>query len=264
MAMTGPRKLIFTPYDTTVAALTLDKSDFFVTYETSLAGSVPTRALTLNNCWNRIDSGAWGQTRRVAAEDYVKSLQWTYVGQRGVLVVDTGGFARTFNNVQFSGVALEQVDNNMMVEFSITFTEWLGSASGLQIARSLQWGADGDADKIVVSSLNLTVNYFRRDRTVFKEVFRSAPIRVENGPSESILQINALEEPITGSTPLLRRQTAEARFTQWAYTEIGRARALKLDGVSKGTLHLRSVTPGDLTLPDTVLYSLEFVGAYGS
>jgi hypothetical protein len=140
----------------------------------------------------------------------------------------------------------------------------IGPSGGRQIARTFQWGEDADLDKIVVNSRNLLVRWFRQDTTTFKPVFRASPVRVVNGPSTSTMVLSGIEEAISGSSPLSGRQVIEAKYTAWAYTEIGSARRMMIDGIPHGTLHLRDVRPGALDLPDAWTWELEFVGAYAT
>ena len=108
------------------------------------------------------------------------------------------------------------------------------------------------------------VEYIGGDRTVFKDVFRAAPIRVPSGPITKTVAVSAIVESIAASTPLARRQKAEAEVKAWAWDRLGTEGVLKIDGVSLGTAHLATVQPSNLELPDAVVFDLEFITGYGS
>jgi hypothetical protein len=144
-----------------------------------------------------------------------------------------------------------------MIEYSLQF-EYPISSGGVQIARTLQFGAKP------LNAQNFICQYLKQDETKFQPVFRAAPIRIPSGPPLKVLKVTAIKAAVAGATALARRQAAEAEMQSWAWDYIGNQGLLYIDGINKGTYHLRAANPGDLSLPDAMTFDLEFVTGYGT
>ena len=109
------------------------------------------------------------------------------------------------------------------------------------------------------------VQYSSNDRTVFKPVFRAAPIRIPSGPSDVTISITPLIAIVgTGDTALLTRKKQEEFLKEWVEDFVGQQGTLEIDGEDLGTAHLLGVTPSNMTMPGRASVRMEFATGYGS
>lgn len=252
---TGPRTWRFSVPE--VGCLGVENTDFWIEYTTSADGSL---AAVLHAIW---DAGSLdvleGLAKRVELEDRLKELRHTYETLRGDLVVDEGtSYERLIRGVQLASVSLKEGKSIAALEYDLTFAIGIAGLGMKSIARDIQFSG------LDVSAGNFLVEYAAQDRTVFKEVFRAASIRVPGGPSDKAILVTAIVEGISAGTDLGRRQQAEDKIKKWAWEQTGSEAELKIDGVSLGTAHLLSVQPSNMELPDALVYQLAFVSGYGS
>ncbi len=259
-SMDGIRDIKFT---TGVGTLTLENTDFYVTYTAQRQGDQTELGMVLNEVWEHSDWDikAYGLERRVNVEDRFELIQHTFVGQKGTLELDfnTPALKKTYTNITLNAVGPNLDDHNQLFEYNMEFLYPLsGLGSAAEIARTFKFGAYA-----TVNALNFAVATLEEDRTVFKRVFRAAPMRVIAGPSLTMIKLLAIREQTTGGTDLAKRQDAESEIATWS-ARTGETGTLLVDGGSKGTCHLRKATPSDLELPDSVTYELEFLKDYST
>lgn len=253
--MSGLRKWRFTAG----TAVYKEETDFWLEYKGEAQQSgAPVLGVVLHSIWEALDLTQTALARRVAAEDRFQALVWNFTGRSGLLEVDYDTTnARSFSGITLRAVSPVEQEGNGLIEYDLAFDYPLSAAGGgLQIARTIQFGAKP------LNAQNCILIPSQADRTVFKDIFRAAPIRIASGPALKTLKVTAIREAVAGDTDLAKRQAIEAEFQAW--TDLtGNSGLLYVDGVSRGAHHLRNVTPGDLTLPDALTFDLEFVYGYG-
>ncbi len=251
----GPRKWQFLVPE--VGCFGIENTDFWVEYTANVDGTL---SAILHAVW---DAGSHrdltGLAKRVELEGRLEELRHTFETLRGDLLIDAGtAFEKLIRGVQLSGVTLNEGKTNAALDYDVTFVIGLAGLGMRGIARDLEFGAS------VLNAANFLVEYAGSDGTVFKDVFRAAPIRVPTGPTLKSVFVSAVVESVAATTPLGRRQKTEAIVKEWAWNRLGTEGELKIDGASLGTAHLASVQPSNLELPDAVVYDLEFLTGYGS
>lgn len=251
----GPRKWRFLVPE--VGCFGMENTDFWVEYTANVDGTL---SAILHAVW---DAGSHrdltGLAKRVELEGRLEELRHTFETLRGDLLIDGGtAYEKLIRGVQLSAVTLNEGKTNAALDYDVTFVIGLSGLGMNSIARDLEFG---DA---VLTAANFLVEYAGSDGTVFKDVFRAAPIRVETGPTLKSVLVSAVVESVAATTPLGRRQKTEAIVKEWAWNRLGSEGELKIDGASLGTAHLASVQPSNLELPDAVVYDLEFLTGYGS
>ncbi len=251
----GPRKWRFLVPE--VGCFGIENTDFWVEYTANVDGTL---SAILHAVW---DAGSHrdlaGLAKRVELEGRLEELRHTFETLRGDLLIDEGtAYEKLIRGVQLSGVTLNEGKTNAALDYDVTFVIGLSGLGMRGIARDLEFG------EAVLTAANFLVEYAGSDTTVFKDVFRAAPIRVETGASLKSVLVSAVVESVAASTPLGRRQKTEAIVKEWAWNRLGSEGELKIDGASLGTAHLASVVPSSLELPDAVVYDLEFLTGYGS
>ncbi len=251
----GPRKWQFLVPE--VGCFGIENTDFWVEYTANVDGTL---SAILHAVW---DAGSHrdlaGLAKRVELEGRLEELRHTFETLRGDLLIDAGtAYEKLIRGVQLSGVTLNEGKTNAALDYDVIFVIGLSGLGMRAIARDLEFG---DA---VLTAANFLVEYSGSDSTVFKDVFRAAPIRVPTGPALKSVFVSAVVESVAASTPLGRRQKTEAIVKEWAWNRLGTEGELKIDGASLGTAHLASVLPSNLELPDAVVYDLEFLTGYGS
>lgn len=254
-SMTGARKWRFT---SGLDVAFMEATDFWLDYraEAREDGQV-LLGVTLRSCWEHSDfSSPAGIARRFYIEERLRVLTHTFTGKKGTLEIDYGtAQAKAFAAITFKGVSPELARSNELLKFDLAFEYPLGSASS--IARTISFAGHN------LSAENFLVEYSKDDPTVFKEVFRAAPVRVPAGPGLKRLIITAIKKSVSGADALAKRQAGEAEVKGWAWDRLGNAGALILDGTNNlGTCHLREVRASDLNLPDAVIFELVFVTGY--
>lgn len=265
LKMDGVRSWLFTPNDNAIQPVGMQETDFCIQYGAQTDGSKSNLTLDLAFAWEHSDLSLKGRAQRSYIEDRMKLLQWTYVGQKGTLLIDDGtAEERTVADITLMAVNPSMNDNNGLLEYTLSFAfPEIGSGGTVKFARGLQFGADADPLRIISTAENFVIIETREDRTVFKDLFRASPVRVPNGPSLINVKITGIIEE-TASKDLAGRKGAEAVIATWA-AFIGQAKELKLlapEASSLGVHHLRSVQPGSLELPDSFTFDLEFVRGY--
>jgi hypothetical protein len=262
----------------TVGAATYEATtDFWVEYQNS--GDPPAFAIVLHSVWERLGVlAAVGLPKRAAVEDRLQALV-NVAGREGTLVIDDGEPSeKTFSKVTLQPIDPQQADNNLMLEYDLTFSKAAGA--GQLLARkwtatayeNLNPGAEPDGTDMGSDTDFLIVTQTQDDRTVFKDVFRGAPVRIPSGPAIKVITLTGIRQQITAPSPdtlLKRRQAAEALIADML-PNVGKQFDLLIDedlpnpgdGVDLGRVHLRAVRPGRLDLPDAVTYDLEFVSGY--
>jgi hypothetical protein len=259
--MEGVRDIRFT---SGVQVFTLEKTDFWIEYTASPRsdGNQSELGMTLHSVWEHADfTVAKGHARREYVEERFKDMIWDFVGLTGTLEIDfnTPALAHTLSGIRFNNVSISLGDLNEGLEYDLEFKYPVDGFGGqAEIARSFQFGAYA-----AVNSANLIVRTEMEDRTSFKRIWRAAPVRVENGPGLKTVKLEAIRKATAGATALAKRQDTEAEISTWA-GRVGESLDLKVDTVSRGTHHLKRVSPGELDLPDAVTYALEFVTGYSS
>lgn len=258
--MDGIRSYSFTVSG--VGILELEDTDFWLEYTASSSDDDRVElGVKLNAVWEHSDwDTVQGLGRRQYVEDRFYDIMWNYVGQRGVLTVDVGSSSESsFIDIKLLNASIELGEFNDLFEYSLEFGYPLSGQFGdAQIARSYEFASYGST-----SVSNLFVSRSKEDRTVFKPIYRAAPIRVPCGPSLTTIKLSEIVQATTGITSLAKRQNAESKISTWI-GRIGEVGTLKVDGASQGTCHLQNVEENDLSFPDSVVYSLVFVGGYGS
>ena len=239
-------------------AVVLEGTDYWVEYTASRLESGAALGIRLKEIWERADTTvAQGIERRVYIEDRLKALRWDHVGKKGLLELDFGTpQARSFSNITLLNIvgALEAFNDSM--EYELDFQYPVGSG-GIDVPRTVEF------DGKTVNALNFLVVYNKQDRTIFKPLFRAAPVRVPAGPGIETITVTAVKQAIAGASDLLRRQAVETGFKEWTDKK-GDNGELKLDFVSVGTeIHLSDVRPSALVLPDALVYELVFLKGYG-
>jgi hypothetical protein len=193
-------------------------------------------------------------------EERLQEIKWNFVGKTGTLTIDADtDQEKVFTDITLDEVSVPLEEFNDSMEYELSFSFPLSSGGGTEIARTLEF----DGTKLVNAD-NFIVEWTKEDRTVFKPVFRAAAMRVPAGPGLSTIRIQALKDGVTGASALIKRQAIEAEILDWNDNYVGEEGDLEIDAISVGTCHLRSVSPSDLTLPDALVYELEFVTGYGA
>jgi hypothetical protein len=255
--MPGPRSWLFASGGESVG---MEETDFRVEYraERKSSGHVEL-SIALLGCWEHYDwGGEGGVARRFLEEERFRETVWGFVGRRGTLSVDAG----TPRSKDFEGATLLSVVPSAgrgggLPAWDAIFG-WPLSRAGAETARTLSFrGREVEARAFVVQ-------YLSEDRTKFREIFRAAPVRVPSGPPLRIVKVSAIVRDAEGETPLERRAAAEAEIRSWTWELVGEEGELSIDGEPLGAAHLRSCAPSELTLPDAVVYDLEFVSGYAS
>lgn len=251
----GPRKWQFLVPE--VGCFGIENTDFWVEYTANVDGTL---SAILHAVW---DAGSHrdltGLAKRVELEGRLEELRHIFETLRGDLLIDAGtAYEKLIRGVQLSGVTLNEGKTNAALDYDVTFVIGLAGLGMRGIARDLEFGES------VLNAANFLVEYAGSDGTVFKDVFRAAPIRVPTGPTIKSVLVSAVVESVSASTPLGRRQRTEAIVKEWAWNRLGSEGELTIDGESLGTAHLASVQPSNLELPDAVVYDLEFLTGYGS
>jgi len=245
-----------------VGTLELEDTDFWLEYTASSSDDDRVElGVRLNAVWEHSDWDiAQGLGRRQYVEERFYDIMWNYVGQRGVLTVDVGSTdEHSFLDIKLLNANIELNEFNNLFEYSLEFAYPLSGQFGdTQLARSYEFASYG-----VTNVSNLFVSRSMQDRTVFKPIYRAAPIRVPCGPSLTTIKLSEIVQATSGATPLAKRQNAESKISTWI-GRIGGVGTLKVDGSSQGTVHLQNVEENDLSFPDSVVYSLVFIGGYGS
>ncbi len=235
----------------------LDPTDFFVTYEAAEQNEQTELNLLLNSVWEAA-SADFGLARRQEFEARLRDLAWNFTGKKGILTIDkglTGVVVHT--DITFRAIEITEADNNAKLEYSIRFGFPISESQGTEIARTGSFdGDDFDADNFIIENA-------RQDRTVFKDVYRSAPVRVPTGSGIQEVRVTGIKQAVTGVTDLARRQAAEDEVKVWT-ERIGNEGALIIDGIGLGTAHLTEAVPDDLTLSDAVVFTLLFLKGYSS
>lgn len=256
-SMTGARKWRFIEGLNVVG---IEDTDFLVDYKAEARDDgQAVLGVALRSVWEHSDwTSAPGLARRFYIEERFRVLTLNFVGKKGTLDIDYD----TPRAKQFTGIVLKTVDpqkkdDNNLIIYDVGF-EYPVTSNGIEIARDLQFSTKN------FTAQNYFVEYGREAQTVFKPVFRAASIRVPGGPGLKIIHITAVKRSVSGASALAKRQAAEAEVKDWAWNWTDQQGELKIDGTSLGTCHCRSVSPSDLTLPDAVVYELEFVTSYGS
>ena len=154
-----------------------------------------------------------------------------------------------------SGVNASVNDNNSAIIYELVFDP----GAAFHVARSLVFKGRR------VNASDFLVQYGSADRTVFKDVFRAAPIRIPSGPPAVTISITPLIAIVgAGDTALLTRQKQEEFLKEWTEDFVGEEGTLEIDGVDKGTAHLLGVTANSLTMPGRASVRMEFATGYGS
>jgi len=251
----GPRKWQFLVPE--LGCFGVENTDFWVEYTANLDGTL---SAILHAVWDAGSGTALiGVDKRVELENRLEELRHTFETLRGDLLIDEGtSWEKLIRGVQLSSVSLKEGKTNAALDYDLTFVIGLAGLGMRSIARSLEFNTD------VLNAGNFLIEYAGGDRTVFKDVFRAAPIRVPSGPATKTVFVSAIVESIAAATPLARRQKAEQTLKDWAWDRLGTEGELKVDGVSLGTAHLAGVHPSNLELPDAVVFDLEFLTGYGS
>ena len=240
-----------------VGCLGVENTDFWIEYTSNQDGTL---SAILHAVW---DAGSRttlsGVAKRVELEGRLEELRHTFETLRGDLLIDQGtAYEKLIRGVQLSSVALKEGKTNAALDYDLTFVVGLADIGMRSIARTLEFGAH------VLNAGNFLVEYTGGDRTVFKDVFRAAAIRVPSGPVTKSILVTAIVESVAASTPLARRQKVEQKAREWAWDILGEEGELKVDGVTVGTAHLAGVQPSRLELPDAIVFDLEFRAGYGS
>jgi len=240
-----------------IGVLSLEGTDFWLEYRAEGGASSAVLGVVLHGVWEGSNLALPALARRKAAEDRLKVLTWDYINATGLLEIDYGtAYARSLSGITLTGLAPAEVSSNVMLEYDLEFSFPLAQG-GLQIARSLQFAAKP------MSAQNFILHYIKPDETTFQPVFRAAPIRIPGAVPLKTLRVTAIKQSIPGANDLARRQAVEAEFQDWSWNLKGNQGLLIIDGVNKGTFHLRDVIASDLSLPDAIAFELEFVTGYG-
>lgn len=254
--MTGTRKWEFKVGTSTIE---MESTDFYLEYSAEARddGRV-LLGVTMRACWEHSDFNYAGLARRIYVEDRLQDLAWTLSGQKGTLTLDKStAQERVLSNITLKGLSPQLSKSNELLKYDLQF-EYPLYSEGQRIARTLTFNERG------LNAENFIVHYVREDRTAFTPVFRAAPIRIENGPGLKTILVTAIRQDVAGATDLAKRQAIEAEIKAWAWNHQGVSAELILDGSSAGTCHLREIRPSDLSLPDAVVFEMEFVTGYGS
>lgn len=245
----------------------MEYTDYAVSYPSTFSPPNPNvMGVSLTGTWQQLDTENSPFERRIEKEEFLQT--WSALkGQIGTLDVafqwdstwlDFGAF--TYNRLTLKDVQFNEILNNAVVQYTLVF-EWAVNAL---VARSLQFGADDDEDKVVLNAMNFIVEPGKEtDRTSFVPVWQAAPVRIENGPALKTLKITVLQGITPTGTALAMRRACEAAVRNWAWMQKGRARPLKLDADEAFDAHLKDVRVTNLTLPEAVAYELDFVTGYG-
>lgn len=244
----GCRDITFTTEDGEVH---LSATDFYITYDPALYGGV---VMTLNAVWEAVGlDQEWGLPRREAIESELRHLA-KMIGKYGTLKIGPT-YEHEYDKMTLSGVQVEVADNNTAIVYSISFNP----EESYLLSRSIVFdGKRIDAQEFFVAQT-------RDDRTVFKDVFRAAPLRIEAGPNLTRVRITGLIA-ITGDaeSSLAVRQRTETFLKEWSTIWQGTEGTLEIDGEEVGTAHLVNVEPSDLSIPGRIALSLDFATDYGS
>lgn len=262
----------------TVGAATYTvETDFWVEYKA--AGDPSRLGIVVHAAWERIGLLASTQlARRQAAETRLLELS-DLVSRQGTLKVDDGETGdRTFFRVVLESINHLQVDNSKMVEYDLNFAYPIG-AGGTSIVRKFfaeayinpNPGNPPPGTDMESETDFLMVQRSIQDKTVFKDVFRNAPVRVPSGPDMTVVRLTGIRQVIPApliDTLLTRRQAAEAMLAAML-PNVSKEFDLLIDGppvstpgIAEGIVHLRSVTVNRQDLPDAIVYDLEFVKGY--
>lgn len=239
------------------SSLLISATDFWVEHRTVIQSGSRLYSCVLHQVREGLTGS--GQARRIALENRITVLQ-AFMGLTGTLEINYGQPALiTKQHIRLANITPRDPDKNAVLQYDIEFDY----PSGEMIARTLQFGADADADKIALNAENFTVVCDREDRTQFTPVFRAAPVRIEAGPGLKTIRVQGTRQAVAGETPLALRQAAEAVIKEWNWNQKGRARLLKIDGADWGTCHFQGATVSEMGLPDAVVYELAFVTGFG-
>lgn len=234
--------------------------DFWLDYRAEMQADGQTAlSVVLRSSWEHGSlEEADGLKRRTAVEDRLRALRWDFVGRKGSLEIDyETDREREFHGITFKAISPQLAKSNELLVYDLTF-EYPVSKAGTEVARTLQFAGKN------VPAENFLIEYDQEDRTVFKEVWRAAPMRIPGGPGLKTIRIRSIKRIVSGADSLEKRQAAENEVRDWAWNYKGTAGNLTVDGdVDLGGCHLREVKPSNLALPDAVVYELEFATGYG-
>ena len=225
------------------------------------------------------------------------TTEWTLKHDTGTAVLKSGSpNPNAFKLVEDLGDYYRFVFNltnslNTVQEFAIypavntTGTgSWIATTTGDVVLWGALSGITGDtyvralpyveADTVAIATIidllaeNYVVERIRRDRTVFKDVFRAPAVRIPSGPPIEQIAVTGVKQLTDGTTPtnLEKRQDGEAKVQQWV-EQTGEQGVLSIDMDSdinqkSDVAHLVEAAPSELGLPDAVVYDLGLVTGY--
>lgn len=247
-AQSGSRDLTFS---TEEGEVKLEATDYYITYSEDDLGNL---ILVLNGVWEATGIGIdYGISRRLAIEERLRELT-RMKGLLGSLTLGPDS-PQTFADAVLTGLSVSEDSNNVAIIYDLTFD----LASDFRLSRAIRFAGRR------LAAGDFFVEWSAEDRTVFKDVFRSAPIRIDSGPPLQSISITSMLAVVgTGETALATRQRQERFLREWAEDVVGTQGELEIDGESYGIAHLISVEPSDLRLPGRVGISLQFATGYGS
>ena len=250
-SMTGPRSWLFQCGSQSVG---MTDTDFAVVYSCDAGQGVPMMKMTLKKVWEHSDYTQYAMDRVKYMEDRLSVLATSDLTNCvGTLTID--GVAVTMP-MKFKGINLDDVGApNELLVYSVEFERaYAGAALGREL---LFGGAD-----LIGQDQNFIVSFGYDERTTFAEVFRAAPILMQNGPGLQHLIVSNIYQLVDGNTPNARQLNLEWAAGNLMWTQKGKVKDLKLDGRDVGLCFLKEVTITE-SLPNAMLIELEFETGFG-
>jgi len=171
-------------------------TDFRVEPEGDLpsdSGSLIPR-MVLADVWEHTDFTVdEGRPRRKYMEDRIRTIR-DMQGKQGTLVIDEGTTEEdTYTSITFMSFTHRQSGNDLLeydLEFGYPVASTGGGSGGIMLASRLEFGSEDDEDLVFVNSKNMVIELTDDgDKTIFKEIFRAAPIRVQGAVPLKIINV---------------------------------------------------------------------------
>lgn len=194
--MDGQRKWKFVADGNTIS---LVGTDFWIDHQTELvgAGSDQIPKIVLNEIWEHADlTITAGRARRKYVEDRIKAIA-AFLGKQGTLTIDEGyAEAQVYTSISLLAIAPIQQSNELFeytLEFGYPQASGGGGGSGIMLASRLEFGTESDEDLVLINSKNMVLELGGDgDKTVFKEIFRAAPIRVQGSLPLKLINVTGI------------------------------------------------------------------------
>lgn len=193
MSEFGARKILFS--DGLSTFVNEQEVDYFVSYPYSSNGAAVQKSVVLEGIVFKLDEASvpYGLARRKWLEDKEQELN-ELVGLVGGLTLDFGTpQQKSLGNYRLASVVVTQRTANLAIEVRMTFV--LPSDGSLTAHdRTLQFGANADADRNIIKSKGFTVVQTTENRNVISLPFRASGVLIDNAPPVEIIEVRDIKE----------------------------------------------------------------------